>query len=71
MLALLSRPVRLEIVREEIARLMEYKYEHTVKTSSRTILLPISARWAVFPMMAAPRLLVQKIDTFTAQSSSD
>lgn len=65
LLALLPRPNRLEIVRDEIARLMEAHCEHTVQTASRTILLPIAARWTVFPSMAAPRLLINKIDAFT------
>lgn len=64
MIGLLARPQRLEIVREEVARLMDYKYEHTVRTAARTILLPVSARWTVFPAMASPRLLGQKIETF-------
>jgi len=61
---LMPRPNRLEIVRDEIARLMEQRCEHTVQTPSRTILLPITARWTVFPSMAAPRLLIHKIDAF-------
>jgi len=69
---LLFRSNRLERVRDEIGRIMELKYEHTVKTASRTILLPISARWALFPMMASPRLLIQKIENFISfQSSHD
>jgi diguanylate cyclase (GGDEF)-like protein len=64
LLALLPRPNRLEIVRDEVARLMDVRCEHTVQTASRTILLPIAARWTVFPSMAAPRLLMHKIDAF-------
>ncbi len=64
LVALLPRPNRLEIVRDEMARLMDVQCEHTVQTPSRTILLPISARWTVFPSMAAARLLIHKIDAF-------
>jgi GGDEF domain-containing protein len=64
LLIVLPRPNRLEIVRDEVARLMEVRCEHTVQTASRTILLPIAARWTVFPAMAAPRLLIHKIDAF-------
>ena len=64
LLVLLPRPNRLEIVRDEIARLMDVRCEHTVQTASRTMLLPIAARWTVFPSMAAPRLLIHKIDAF-------
>jgi GGDEF domain-containing protein len=66
---LLPRPNRLEIVRDEVARLMDATCEHTVQTASRTILLPIVARWAVFPSMAAPRLLIHKIDAFAEMKS--
>jgi diguanylate cyclase (GGDEF)-like protein len=69
---LLFRANRLERVRDDIGRIMELKYEHTVRTASRTILLPISVRWALFPMMASPRLLTQKIENFISfQSSHD
>jgi len=64
LLALLPRSNRLEIVRDEIARLMDTRCEHTVQTASRSVLLPITARWTVFPSMAAPRLLIHKIDAF-------
>jgi diguanylate cyclase (GGDEF)-like protein len=69
LVALLPRPVRLEIVRDEVARLMDARCEHTVQTASRAILLPIAPRWAVFPTMAAPRLLIHKIDTFAAMKA--
>ncbi|HEX3748800.1 MAG TPA: diguanylate cyclase [Bryobacteraceae bacterium] len=64
LVALLPRANRLEIVRDELGRVMDARCEHTVQTASRTILLPISSRWTVFPSMAAPRLLVHKIDAF-------
>ena len=72
LLVLLPRPNRLEIVRDEIARVTDARCEHTVQTASRTILLPIAARWTVFPSMAAPRLLIHKIDAFaeTAEKNS-
>jgi len=70
LVALLPRPNRLEIVREEVARLMDARCEHTVQTASRTILLAITARWAVFPSMAAPRLLIHKIDAFAEMKAA-
>jgi len=66
LLALLPRPASLERVRADVGRLMENKLEHTIQTPSRSILIPISARWTLFPMMAAPRLMYQKIDVFAA-----
>ena len=72
LVALLPRVSRLEIVREELARVMDAPFEYTVQTVSRGVLLPVSARWAVFPTMASPRLLFHKIDGFTNfQSGND
>jgi diguanylate cyclase (GGDEF)-like protein len=71
LLALVNGPSSIEIVRTEIARIVETKLEHTIETTSRSIMIPIAARWAVFPMMAAPRLLYQRIDTFTAVGARD
>jgi len=69
---LLVRANRLERVRDDIGRIMELKYEHTVRTASRTILLPVSARWALFPVTSSPRLVTQKIENFiNLQSSHD
>ena len=64
LVALLPRANRLEIVRDEVARLMDARCEHTVQTASRSVLLSITARWTVFPSVAAPRLLIHKIDAF-------
>jgi diguanylate cyclase (GGDEF)-like protein len=71
LLVLLPRPNRLEIVRDEVARLMDVRCEHTVQTASRTVLLPIAARWTVFPSMAAPRLLIHKIDAFAEMKAEN
>jgi GGDEF domain-containing protein len=66
LLALLPRPNSIEHVRSEVARIVDTKLQHTIETASRSIMIPTAARWAVFPMMAAPRLLYQRIDTFSA-----
>jgi GGDEF domain-containing protein len=66
LLAILHRRTTIERVRSEIAMILEAKLEHHIKTPSRSIMIPIGARWAVFPMMAAPRLLYKRIDTFSA-----
>ena len=64
LVALLPRTTRLEIVREELERAIAAPFEYEVQTASRGVLLPVSSRWALFPMMASPRLLFQKIDSF-------
>ena len=66
---LLFRSNRLERVRDEVGRILEVKCEHTVKTASRTLLLPISVRWALFPLSAAPRILTQKMENFISFQS--
>ncbi len=66
LVALLPRTSSLERVRIEIGRIAETRLEHTIETPSRSIMLPITARWTVLPMMAAPRLMFQKIDAFAA-----
>lgn len=70
LLALVPRQGGLERVRGEIGRVMETRLEHTIQTPSRCIMVPITARWTVFPMMAAPRLFYQKIDNFVAKPTS-
>jgi GGDEF domain-containing protein len=66
LVAMMTRPAAMERVRMEVAGIMDAKWEHTIQTASRSIMLPITARWAVMPMMAAPRLLYHKIDVFAA-----
>ena len=64
------RPSRIELVRREFGRLLDMRYERTVETPSRAVHLPIMPRWAVWPMMASPPLLIQKIDHFTKMTSA-
>ena len=67
LIVLMPRSNGMTAARLEMERLTEHKYEHTVRTATRTILLPISVRWTVLPQMASSRLLIQKIDQFIAQ----
>jgi GGDEF domain-containing protein len=66
LLALLARPVSFENVRNEVAHVMDDRMEHTIRTSSRSILIPIAPRWCLLPMMTTSRRLFQKIDDFAA-----
>jgi diguanylate cyclase (GGDEF)-like protein len=70
MVVLLRRPGRIEDVRKELATLMHYEFEYTIKTATRSVLLPIAARWSLLPLIAAPRLMIGKIDTFVGQQNS-
>ena len=67
--ALLLRPARIEQLRREFGRLVDTGYEHTVNTPSREVHLPILPRWAVWPMMASPALLMQKLDSFATMQT--
>jgi GGDEF domain-containing protein len=66
LVALLPRQRSLQLVRSEFTHIMETRLEHTIQTPSRSVLIPVSAKWCLYPMMAAPRLLIQKIDEFAA-----
>lgn len=66
LLALLRRPGSPEQVRREIEEAMESRLEHTIQTESRSVLIPLTARWSLFPMTAEPGLMFQKIDDFAA-----
>jgi GGDEF domain-containing protein len=69
LMALLLRPTRIEQVRREFGRLVDCEYEHTVNTPSRVVHLPILPRWAVWPIMASPALLIQKLDSFASMQT--
>jgi len=69
LVALLLRPARIEQMRREFGRLVDTGYEHTVNTPSRVVHLPIQPRWAVWPMMASPALLMQKLDSFASMQT--
>jgi diguanylate cyclase (GGDEF)-like protein len=66
LLVVLPRQDNIDCVRNEVARMMATRLEHTIQTPSRSLLVPVSARWSVLPAMAATRLICQRIDAFTA-----
>jgi GGDEF domain-containing protein len=61
---LVRRNSTVDTVRAEIDSLLAQKLEHTLTTISRTVQIPISARWTVMPLVASPRLLFHKMDSF-------
>jgi GGDEF domain-containing protein len=63
---LMLRPGTAEQAAPIIRRVLEQRIEYEVELAARTILLPIAARWEVVPMMADPRLVVNKIDSIVA-----
>jgi GGDEF domain-containing protein len=63
---LLPRLASLEQVRREIGDVIENKLEHTIQTASRSVLIPITARWNLYPVTESPEVIFQKIDDFAA-----
>jgi PleD family two-component response regulator len=63
---LMLRPGDAEQATSIVRRVLEQRIEYEVELDARTILLPIAARWEVVPMMADPRLVVNKIDSIVA-----
>jgi GGDEF domain-containing protein len=66
LLALLERAERIEQVRTEIRGFTEVKLDTTLQVGQRTVLIPIAASWAIFPMEASAESLLKKVETFTA-----
>ena len=66
LVAVLPRQRSFQLVRGEFTHIMETRLEHSIQTPSRSVLIPVSAKWCLYPMMAAPRLLIRKIDEFAA-----
>jgi GGDEF domain-containing protein len=63
---LLERDGPLEFVRSEVVKICSRTLEMSIELSSRSILLPISSAWSLFPMLASARLVANKLDSFIA-----
>ncbi len=70
LIALLERSDRLENVRTEIRRFADVKLEKTVEVGARTVMLPISASWTIFPVSSPMEDLLKKMEAFTAAQIS-
>ncbi|HTA72578.1 MAG TPA: diguanylate cyclase [Bryobacteraceae bacterium] len=66
LVAVMEREDRIEKVRTEIRRFAEAKLEKTVEVGNRTILLPVSASWSIFPVAPPLEELLKKMEAFTA-----
>lgn len=66
MLALLEREEPTKQVREEVARITSQRLEKTVLLGSRSVLLPVGASWAIFPVadFRPVQLLFHQFDSF-------
>jgi diguanylate cyclase (GGDEF)-like protein len=70
LVAMLPRTESIDRVRSEIAQMMENQMQHTVQMQLRPVSIPITTRWTVFPLLAAARLLYQKLDAFAAAQAA-
>lgn len=67
-LLLLEREEAAIQVRSELARAVGMRMEKTLQIGGRTVLLPVTATWAVFPLSEERSVeqLIHKIDSFVA-----
>jgi GGDEF domain-containing protein len=65
-LALLDRKGRIDSVREQLNLAAPKKLERTIELPNRTVLVSITANFAVFPITLPVGEVIEKIDTFMA-----
>jgi GGDEF domain-containing protein len=66
LVAVLRRTTAIDSVRNEVRRFADQKLEETVAIGTRSVSLPISASWTVFPIVPPLDALLRKLETFTA-----
>ena len=70
LLAVLNRTEDIGTVREEVRRFAEKKLEKSFSIGTRSVLLPISASWTIFPLVPPLDALLRKVEIFTAAQIS-
>jgi GGDEF domain-containing protein len=68
-LALLNRPDTIDKVRDQLRFALQGKIERNFELSKRTVLLSITATWAIFPVAPPLEELIGRLDTFLAAQS--
>ena len=63
---LLERAERLERVRTEIRQFADTRVDKTIEVGQRTVLIPISATWAIFPLAPPLDAFLKQVEAFTA-----
>jgi len=66
LVAVLERPERIDRVRSEIRNFADARLERTIEIGQRTVLIPISAAWVVFPIEPPLDVFLKQVDIFTA-----
>jgi GGDEF domain-containing protein len=66
LVALLERTEPIDRVRAEIRSFADTRLEKTIEVGQRTVLLPISATWVVFPVEPPLPVFLKQMELFTA-----
>jgi hypothetical protein len=67
---LLERAERIDRVRAEIRQFADLRLDKTVEVGQRTVLIPISAIWAIFPLAPPMDSFLKQLEAFTAAQVS-
>jgi len=70
MVAILERPQPLPVIRLLVKRLVDIRTEETFQFGERSVMVPISAAWSVFPLEATPPATQKHIHAFIASQSN-
>src|ERR1035438_4829883 len=71
LVAVLDRYCELEEARLELKQILDRIPDRDVETKTRSALLSMSSRWAVFPVTPALQLVIRKIDMFANVQRTD
>ncbi len=66
LVAVIERPSRIDRVRAEIRQFADLKLEKTMEVGQRTVLIPITASWTVFPIVPPQDILLKQVEAFAA-----
>jgi len=68
--ALLERTEPLEDVRRQIRKMLEAHLDQTFEIEGRSVMIPVSAAWSVFPLITTVSTAERQINTFIASQHS-
>jgi hypothetical protein len=71
LLAVISRNAPLLRIRREIASLVAEMPEREITIGARTVTLPLSVGWTVFPVTSPVEKLVRQLEVFVESQSSE
>ena len=70
LLALIERSERIDRVRTEIRQFADLRLDKTIEVGQRTVLIPISATWSIYPLIPPLDAFLKQLDAFTAAQMS-